>query len=52
MRIKVVSKDLRRMCIITHRTDEVIFRAAFFVQGPKYMLPGLSKDIDAYFDFT
>ena len=40
------------MCIVSHRTDEVIFRAAFFVQGPKYMLQGLSKDIDVYFDFT
>ena len=38
MRRKVVSKDLRRMCIIAHRTDEVIFRAAIFVQGPKYIL--------------
>ena len=40
------------MCIIAHRTDKVIFRAAFFVQGPKYMLQGLSRDIDVYFDFT
>ena len=52
MRRKVVSKDLRRMCIIAHRTDEVIFRAPFFVQGPKYILQGLSRDIDVYFDFT
>ena len=40
------------MCIIAHRTYEVILRAAFFVQGPKYMLQGLSRDIDVYFDFT
>ena len=40
------------MCIIAHRTYEVFFRAAFFVQGPKYMLQGLSRDIDVYFDFT
>ena len=52
MRTKVVSKDLRIMCIIAHRIDEVIFRFAFFVQGTKYMLQGLSKDIDVYFDFT
>ena len=52
MRRKDVSKDLRRMCIIAHRIDEVIFRAAFFVQGPKYMLQGLSRDIDVYCDFT
>ena len=52
MRRKVVSKDLRRMCIIAHRTDEGIFRAAFFVQGPKYMLQGLPGDIYVYFDFT
>ena len=52
MRRKVVSKDLRRMCIISHRTDEVIFRSAFFVHGPKFMLQGLSRDIDVYFDFT
>ena len=35
MRRKDVSKDLRRICIIAHRIDEVIFRAAFCVQGPK-----------------
>ena len=52
MRRKVVSKNLRRMFIIAHITDEVIFRVAFFVQGPKYMLQGLSRDIDVYFDFT
>ena len=52
MRRKAVSKDPRRMCIIAYRTDEVIFRAAFFVQGPKYILQGLSRDIDVYFDFT
>ena len=52
MRRKVVSKDLRRMCIIAHRTDEAIFKAAFFVQGPKYMLQGLSRYIYVYFDFT
>ena len=52
MRRKDVSKDPRRMCIIAHRTDEVIFRAPFFVQGPKYILQGLSRDIDVYFDFT
>ena len=52
MRRKAISKDLRRMCIIAHRIDEVIFRAAFFVQGPKYMLQGLSRDIDVYFNFT
>ena len=40
------------MCIIAHRTYEAIFKAAFFVQGPKYMLQGLSRDIDVYFDFT
>ena len=32
MRRKVVSKDLRRMCIIAHRTDEAIFKATFFVR--------------------
>ena len=52
MRRKVISKYLRRMCIISHRTDEVIFSTAFFVQGPKYILQGLSRDIDVYFDFT
>ena len=40
MRRKVVSKDLRRMCIIAHRAYEVIFIDVFFVQGPKYILQG------------
>ena len=40
MRRNDVSKDLRRMCIMAHRIDKVIFRAAFFVQGPKYILQG------------
>ena len=45
MRRKVVSKDLRRMCIIAHRTDEVIFRAAIFVQGPKYFPSSLTASL-------